>query len=156
MNTTIRLADAGDRNVIVALVLAFRDHSHPRTLTDAEVASSVERLLVDPMTDFLLTLSRGGEPLGYVQLRYQYSLWVSGLIAQLEDVFVVSSSRRHGIGLQLVNAAAARASERLARFIWLNTNERNLDAVRLYTRAGFSSARERWQGGRQLWLERAL
>jgi ribosomal protein S18 acetylase RimI-like enzyme len=156
MNTTLRLADARDHNKVVALVLAFRDHSHQRPLPDADVASSLERLLVDPMTDFLLVLSERGDALGYVQLRYQYSLWVSGLNAQLEDVFVVSSSRRHGIGLQLLNAAVARATERLARFIWLNTNERNLDAVRLYTRAGFSSARERWQGGRQLWLERAL
>jgi ribosomal protein S18 acetylase RimI-like enzyme len=156
MNTTIRLADSGDHNAVVSLVLAFRDHSHPRRLPDAEVASSVERLLVDPMTDFLLALSEQGDALGYVQLRYQYSLWVSGSIAQLEDLFVVSSFRQRGIGLQLLHAAVARASERSARFIWLNTNERNLDAVRLYTRAGFSSARERWKGGRQLWLERAL
>ena len=156
MNTTIRLADTGDHNVVVALVLAFRDHSHQGRLSDAEVASSVERLLVDPRTDFLLALSEQGDALGYVQLRYQYSLWVSGSLAQLEDLFVVSSFRRLGIGLQLLHAAGARASERSARFIWLNTNERNLDAVRLYTRAGFSSARERWQGGRQLWLERAL
>jgi len=156
MKTTIRLAAAGDHNVVVALVLAFRDQSHSRALPDADVASSVECLLVDPMTDFLLVLSEGGDALGYVQLRYQYSLWVSGLVAQVEDLFVVSSHRRRGSGLQLLDAAVARARERLARFIWLNTNERNLDAVRLYTKAGFSSARERWQGGRQLWLERAL
>jgi ribosomal protein S18 acetylase RimI-like enzyme len=156
MNTTTRLATSGDHNVVVTLALAFRDQSHPRSLPEAEVASSVERLLVDPMTDFLLAFSERGDAVGYVQLRYQYSLWVSGSIAQLEDVFVMSSFRRRGIGLQLLDAAAARASERLARFIWLNTNERNLAAVRLYTRAGFSSARERWQGGRQLWLERAL
>jgi ribosomal protein S18 acetylase RimI-like enzyme len=156
MNTTIRLAEKGDHSVVVALVLAFRDQSHHRALPDADVASSAGRLLVDPMTDFLLALSERGDALGYVQLRYQYSLWVSGFVAQLEDLFVVSSFRRHGIGLRLLNAAVARASERLARFVWLNTNERNLDAVRLYTRAGFSSAREQWQGGRQLWLERAL
>lgn len=156
MNTTIRLADTGDHNVVAALVRAFRDHSHPRRLSDADVASSVERLLVDPMTDFVLALSERGDGLGYVQLRYQYSLWVSGSLAQIEDLFVVMSSRRRGIGLELLHAAVARANERSARFIWLNTNERNLDAVRLYTRAGFSSERKRWQGGRQLWLERAL
>ena len=156
MNTAIRLADPGDHNTVVELVLAFRDNSHQRTLPDADVASSVERLLVDPMTDFLLALSERGDALGYVQLRHQYSLWVSGYVAQLEDLFVVSAFRRRGIGLQLLNAAVARASERSARFIWLNTNERNLDAVRLYTKAGFSSERARWQGGRQLWLERGL
>jgi GNAT superfamily N-acetyltransferase len=156
MNMTIRLADAGDHNMVVALVLAFRDHSHSRALPEAEVTSSVERLLIDPLTDFLLALSERGDALGYAQLRYQYSLWVSGSVAQLEDLFVVSAFRRRGIGLRLLNGAVARASERSARFIWLNTNERNLEAVRLYTKAGFSSAREKWQGGRQLWLEREL
>jgi GNAT superfamily N-acetyltransferase len=97
-----------------------------------------------------------GDAVGYVQLRYQYSLWVSGSLAQLEDLFVVSSFRRRGIGLQLLHAALARARTRSARLMWLNTNERNVDAVRLYAKAGLSSARERWHGGRQLWLERAL
>jgi ribosomal protein S18 acetylase RimI-like enzyme len=156
MKPTIRLAEADDQDAVVALVLAFRDHSHQRNLSDAEVASSVGLLLADPLTDFLLAFSGPGNALGYVQLRCQYSLWVSGCVVQLEDLFVVSSSRRRGVGLQLLRAAVARASERSARFIWLNTNERNLDAVRLYTKAGFSSERERWQGGRQLWLERAL
>ena len=156
MHSRIRLADADDQDAVVALVLAFRDHSHPRSLPDAEVASSVGRLLADPLTDFLIASSEQGDALGYVQLRCQYSLWVSGLVVQLEDLFVVSSSRRQGIGLQLLHAAVARAAERSARFIWLNTNERNLDAVRLYAKAGFSSERQRWQGGRQLWLERAL
>jgi ribosomal protein S18 acetylase RimI-like enzyme len=93
---------------------------------------------------------------GYAQLRYQYSLWVSGRLAQIEDLVVVTSFRRQGIRLQLLQAAAARADAQVSRFIWLNTNERNLPAISLYTAAGFSSARERWQGGRQLWLEREL
>src|SRR5262245_18581366 len=123
MSTTIRLARNDDRDAVVALVLAFRDHSHARSLPDAEVASSVSLLLVDPQTDFLLACSERGDPLGYAQLRFQYSLWVSGSVVQLEDLFVHSSSRRRGIGLKLLHAAVARASERSARFIWLNTNE---------------------------------
>jgi ribosomal protein S18 acetylase RimI-like enzyme len=156
MNATILLADAALRDQVVELVCACRDHVQQKRPSDAEIASSVERLLADPATDFLVAVSAQSGAVGYVQLRYHYSLWVNGPLAQLEDLFVVSSFRRRGIGLELVQAAVMRASERAARFIWLNTNERNLDAVSLYTKAGFSSARERWQGGRQLWLERAL
>ena len=156
MIATIRLAGTQDSDRVVQLVREFRDHFQQVRPSDADVVFSVGRLLSDPDTEFLLAFSGDGNALGYAQLRYQYSLWVSGLVAQLEDLFVESSFRRRGIGLQLVHAAATRAGERSSRFIWLNTNERNLDAVRLYTTAGFSSARERWQGGRQLWLERAL
>jgi ribosomal protein S18 acetylase RimI-like enzyme len=156
MNATIRLADAAIRDQIVKLVCACRDHWQQKSPSDAEIDSSVERLLADPATDFLVATSAQSGAVGYVQLRYHYSLWVNGSLAQLEDLFVAASFRRRGIGLELVQAAVARANERAARFIWLNTNERNLDAMSLYTKAGFSSARERWQGGRQLWLERAL
>jgi ribosomal protein S18 acetylase RimI-like enzyme len=156
MNATIRLAGTEDRHRVVELVRGFRDHFQQVKPSDADVVSSVERLLADPATDFLLAVSAEARALGYVQLRYQYSLWVNGSIAQIKDLFVVPSFRRHGIGLQPLLAAAARASERSSRFIWLNTNERNLEAIRLHTKAGFSSARERWQGGRQLWLERQL
>lgn len=156
MNTAIRRAEHSDLDRLVELVCAFRDHFTQAHPSDADVASSVGRLLTEPATDFLIAFSPQNDALGYVQLRYQYSLWVNGTLAQLEDLFVVSSFRRRGVGLQLLQAAVARANERSSRFIWLNTNERNLDAVRLYTKAGFSSARERWQGGRQLWLERKL
>jgi ribosomal protein S18 acetylase RimI-like enzyme len=155
MNATIRLAGTEDIDQVVELVRAFRDHVQQVTPSDADIVSSVDRLLADSATDFLLASASEVSALGYIQLRYQYSLWVSGSLAQIEDLFVVSAFRRRGIGLQLLQAAAARASERSSRFIWLNTNERNLDAMRLYTRAGYSSARERWHGGRQLWLERA-
>jgi GNAT superfamily N-acetyltransferase len=156
MNPTVRRAGAEDSERLVELARAFRDHFEQVKPADADVASSVARLLSDPSTDFLLACSAEGDALGYVQLRYQYSLWVSGLVAQVEDLFVRSLFRRRGIGMQLLQAAAARATDRSSRFIWLNTNERNLDAMRLYTNAGFSSARDRWQGGRQLWLERDL
>jgi ribosomal protein S18 acetylase RimI-like enzyme len=156
MNATIRLAGFEDKARIAELVRAFRDHARQIEPSDADVASSVERLLSDLATDFLLAVSADGDAVGYTQLRYQYSVWLTGFIAQIEDLFVASAFRRRGIGLQLLEASAARARERSSRFIWLNTNERNLDAMRLYTAAGFSSARQRWQGGRQLWLERAL
>ena len=156
MNATICLAGKEDIDQVVELVCAFRDHVQQRRPSDADIVSCVRRLLADSATDFLLASAPERGAVGYVQLRYQYSLWVNGSLAQIEDLFVVSSFRRHGIGLQLLQAAAARASEQSSRFIWLNTNERNLDAMRLYTRAGYSSARERWQGGRQLWLEREL
>ncbi len=156
MNATIRRAGFEDSDRVTGLVRAFRDHARQVEPSDADIASSVERLLSDSATDFLLAVSADGDAVGYTQLRYQYSAWLTGFIAQIEDLFVVSEFRRRGIGLQLLQASAARARERSSRFIWLNTNERNLDAMRLYTAAGFSSARQQWQGGRQLWLERRL
>jgi ribosomal protein S18 acetylase RimI-like enzyme len=79
-----------------------------------------------------------------------------GAEAELEDVFVVPEARRRGVGLRLVQFAIARANERGCRSMGLNTNERNEGALALYRRLGFRSERPRWQGGRQLWLNKPL
>ena len=136
-------------------MVAFRDHFGERAPSGREIAASVARLLGDPDTEFIVAQSDAGEFLGYVQARYRYSVWLSGSESQLEDVFVSRSSRGTGVGLRLLEAAMVQAQKRGCRFVGLNTNERNADALRLYARAGFSAARERWQGGRQLWLTRA-
>lgn len=43
-----------------------------------------------------------------------------------------------------------RARERGCRAIGLNTNERNVEAVALYHKAGFRCERPLWDGGWQL------
>jgi ribosomal protein S18 acetylase RimI-like enzyme len=109
----------------------------------------------DPGTQFLLALDPKQDPVGYSQLRFRFSMWVSGLEAQLDDLFVLPTARRRGVGRQLLAASVETARVRGARVVGLNTNERNQEALRLYAAAGFSAQRRRWGGGRQLWLELA-
>ena len=156
MDTTIRLAAPEDHELLIPLVVAFRDHLQQPGPSDSELAFSLKQLLVDPTTDFIVALSQKSTPIGYAQVRYRYSLWVVGSEAQLDDLFVVPRARERGLGSSLLEAAIAQARVRGCRVIGLNTNEQNAEALRLYTRAGFSALRERWQSGRQLWLERAI
>ena len=79
-----------------------------------------------------------------------------GLEAELEDLFVVDPARGRGIGRQLAEFAVTRAGLRGCKSIGLTTNERNAAALGLYERLGFTAERARWQGGRQLWLQRDL
>jgi hypothetical protein len=83
MNATILLADAALRDQVVELVCACRDHVQQKRPSDAEIASSVERLLADPATDFLVAVSAQSGAVGYVQLRYHYSLWVNGPLVRV-------------------------------------------------------------------------
>ena len=110
----------------------------------------------DANTEFFLACNACGKALGYVQVRYRYSAWTTGLEAELEDVFVIREARRSGVGLRLVAFAVTRATTRGCRTIGLNTNERNVGAVALYQRLGFETERALWQGGRQLWLTKSL
>jgi len=156
LGLTVRVATAGDLDALVELAAAFRESLGRRDPDDAELRSSLDRLLVDFDTEFLLACGAAGEALGYVQSRYRWSAWSSGLEAELEDVFVAEAARRDGVGRWLVLGAIERARARGCRALGLNTNERNEAALALYERLGFRSERARWDGGRQLWLDLAL
>ena len=113
-------------------------------------------LLEDPLTEILLVRDRELGDVGYVQCRYRVSAWNTPLEVELEDVFVSASARGHGAGRQLLKFALDQARRRGCRTLGLTTNERNLEALALYQAFGFSSERERWDRGRQLWLDRPV
>lgn len=152
----VRIAGEADLEALVRLAAAFRDHLRQVTPSEADFRISIARLLQDAGAEFFLACDSRGTSLGYVQCRYRYSAWISGLEAELEDVFVVRAARRCGVGLRLMEFAISRARERGCRSMGLNTNERNAAAVALYRKVGFRYERSRWDGGRQLWLDRPL
>ncbi len=151
----IQIAREADLNSLVRLAAAFRDRLGQSTPSDADFRESIALLLNDAKTEFFLACDVQGNNLGYVQCRYRYSAWISGLEAELEDVFVVREARRRGVGRRLVEFAIDRSRERGCSAIGLNTNERNENAIGLYQRLGFRSLRPLW-GGRQLWLDKSL
>jgi GNAT superfamily N-acetyltransferase len=153
---TIKVASETDIGSLVRLAVAFRDHLRQSTPSEADFRQSIAILLKDAQTEFFLACNVEGVELGYVQCRYRYSAWTSGLAAELEDVFVVREVRRCGVGLRLVEFAIARAAERGCCSMGLNTNERNETSLAFYQQLGFGWERPFWKGGRQLWLEKAL
>jgi ribosomal protein S18 acetylase RimI-like enzyme len=153
----VRLASAADLEALVSLATAFRDYHGLVEPSEADFRTSIARLLQDRDTEFFVAWSAyGGTSLGYVQSRYRYSAWTAALEAELEDVFVVQTARRRGVGRQLVACAMARATAKGCRTIGLNTNERNTGALALYQQLGLAAERARWHGGRQLWLTKVL
>ncbi len=148
----LRLAGAADCARLAGLVVAFRDFLGRAEPAAESIAGSVARLLDDPGTDFVIACA-DDRAIGYCQLRYRFSLWCAGIEAHIDDFFVEAGVRGRGVGAQLLAASLERARARDARVVGLTTNERNVDALRLYRRAGFAADRSRWDGGRQLWLE---
>jgi ribosomal protein S18 acetylase RimI-like enzyme len=152
-DVTLRAADGRDLDGLVRLALAFRDHQRQSWPSESEFRAALARLLDDAATELLIAEADGGE-LGYVMVRYRFSAWIPGECAEIEDVFVTPGSRRAGLGRRLVALAIARAERRGCRLVSLTTNERNAAALALYESLGFRAERERWDGGRALWLER--
>jgi ribosomal protein S18 acetylase RimI-like enzyme len=122
-------------------MLAFRDHLGLGGPSEADGRASVERLLGDPDTEFILAAPGPGAPAaGVAQLRFRHGFWRSGGDCLLEDLYVEDAARAAGLGRALVQATLDRARARGCRRAELDVNEANAPALALYESFGFSSA----------------
>ena len=113
-------------------------------------------MIVGGDAEFFVAVTAGRTGAGFVQLRYRYSMWLSAYEAHLEDLFIAPSYRRRRLGTNLVEHALGRAVEKGCASVVVDTNERNVPAIRLYEKLGFSSSSNRWDAGRQLQLRKQL
>jgi ribosomal protein S18 acetylase RimI-like enzyme len=145
----IRLATPADLESLVGLHVEFRDSLQRTTPTADGFRDALAQLLHRPELAFFFATEQG-RPLGYAAQRYLFSSWAQGEEALLEDLYVSAEARGAGLGRRLVEAAIAHARERGCRSMSLDTNENNAASNAVYRRLGFTSARARWQGGRQI------
>lgn len=150
------VAGPEEAETVAALLVAFRDHMGKDWPSENAFLASVERLMDERDTDFLLaTPDDDAPPAGVLQLRFRFSVWKAAPDAWLEDLYVHERVRRAGIGDALVALAVEHARERGARRIELDAAEDNAPALGLYERHGFSP-RSKGGPGRDLLLGRAL
>ena len=150
------VAAPDEAEAVAGLLVEFRDHLGADWPSDNAFLASVERLLEDRDTEFLLaTPDDDSPPAGVLQLRFRLSVWRAAPDAWMEDLFVRESARRAGVGDALVTLAIERSGERGAKRIELDTNETNAAALALYERHGFSTS-SKGGSGRDLFLGRPI
>ena len=149
----VRVAQAGDEEEVTRLIAAFRDFYYDSEPADSLIGGVVPELIGDDQTEFLLA---GRPAVGVAQLRFRLSVWTGADDAWLEDLFVLESARRGGVGRALVEACAERSRARGCRRLQLDTNESNTTALALYEKLGFVTAKRADDSGRDLYLTRRL
>ncbi|MFL5869605.1 MAG: GNAT family N-acetyltransferase [Solirubrobacterales bacterium] len=147
-------AGTADAATVARLMAGFRDHLDKREPTDADIRASVERILADRGSEFLIASDRD-RPLGICQLRYRWSVWTSSEDCWLEDLYVAPEARRAGLGRALVEAALDSARSRGCVRIELDVDEDNEAARELYRACGFS-LESKGRGSRTLVAGRRL
>ena len=150
------VAQNDEAETIAGLLVEFRDHNGSDWPSDNAFLASVERLLEDRDTVFLLA-SRDDDspPAGVLQLRFRFSVWRAAPDAWIEDLFVRADARRAGVGDALIELAIDQAAERGAKRVELDTNEHNEGALALYERHGFTN-HSKGGTGRDLFLGRPI
>ena len=111
-------------------------------------------VLPDKHTQFFLASSSSDDCAGYLQQRYRYSLWTQALQADIDDLYVTPAARRIGVGNALISFAFEQAKSRGCLQISVDTRERNIEAMALYEKVGFSA--ESLSEGRRILLRRRL
>jgi len=155
MAARVWVASEDDAESVSALMAAFRDHMGRKEPADDRIRATVELLLRDPATEFLLASADGRDrPGGVCQLRYRLTVWTGSDDCWLEDLFVESDARRAGLGRALVTAAVERAEQRGCRRMELDVDEDNTGALAFYRRLGLST--ESKPPGRNLLVGRRL
>jgi ribosomal protein S18 acetylase RimI-like enzyme len=134
------VAAPDEAGAVADLLAAFRDWWGSSNPDDASMRSTVERLLSDPATDYLLGAAQSdGVPVGVAQVRYRLSVWTGVEDAWIEDLYVRDTARGSGLGRALTELAFERARERGCQRIQLDVNIANEPARSLYPALGFSS-----------------
>jgi predicted N-acetyltransferase YhbS len=94
-------------------------------------------ILDDPHVGVILVARDGDQVVGMVNLLFTVSTAEGGRVMVLEDMIVRPDHRGQGVGLKLIEAAIARATESGCARITLLTDEDNNQAQWFYGRAGF-------------------
>ena len=154
--TRVWPAVPGDSSAVAGLLVEFRDWWGRAEPSAESFRSSVDRLIRDPGTEFLLgSAGPDGAPAAVCQLRFRFSVWHAAEDCWLEDLFVREEARRSGLGGALVAAALERARGRGCARVELDVNEQNRAALALYGRFGFTAAPSP-SAGRSLLMRRSL
>ncbi|MCW3066301.1 MAG: family N-acetyltransferase [Solirubrobacterales bacterium] len=145
MSSSPRVWVAGldEAEAVARLLVQFRDHMGRDWPSANAFLASVERLLEDPSTEFLLAAPNDDAPAaGVCQLRFRFGVWYAAPDCWLEDLYVTEAARGDGVGAALVGLAIDRARERGAKRVELDVSDANAPALALYERFGFRTGKE--------------
>ncbi len=132
-------AGPGEAELVCGLLVEFRDWAGSSWPPADMFLGSVETLIQDPQTIFLLvSAAQDAPPVGVCQLRFRLSAWTAVEDCWLEDIYVRKHERGSGLGRALLDAACEHARHRGCGRIELDVNEDNDRAMGLYCSIGFS------------------
>ena len=139
MSPRVWIAEPDEAEPVARLLAAFRTWYGKDWPSDNAFHASVERLIEQRDTEYLLAAPHDDAPPAAVaQLRYRFSVWTAAEDCWLEDLFVAEEARGTGLGRALVLAAIDRAAARGCRRIELDVDDGNESARALYESLGFT------------------
>jgi aminoglycoside 6'-N-acetyltransferase I len=146
----LRTAGPADRPELLRLAREFYDEDG-FTTSDADLERNFRALFTAPATAHLCLAVDGGSAVAFALTTSQIVL-ESGLVAELQDLYVMPAYRRHGIAGRLIDDAGAWAKGRGATLLEVVIAPNDRDVSHLFA---YYAARGFRDEGRRL-LSRTL
>ena len=153
--TTTRVAGPDDAAIVARMLHDFNEEFGTPTPGVEFLIERLPSLLTSNQATVVLGLVED-EPLGVAVLRFWPSLWSSGVVAYLEELYVVPDRRDQGIGGAIMAAAMDLARDRQADEMYIGVDEPDVDARRFYERLGFRNHDADDPSARMFFYEREL
>jgi GNAT superfamily N-acetyltransferase len=133
---TIRPAEARDAGAILELIRALATYEREPHAVVATEADLVRDGFGERPRFHVLLAESGGARVGFAFYFFVYSTWEGRPALHLEDLFVIPSARRLGIGMAFMRELAKISmTEGATRFQW-NVLDWNAPAIAFYERLG--------------------
>lgn len=140
----IRRATPDDLDPVVDLLAAqLAEHDIP--IDRADLTFAAEGILRVPDRGFILLAVAQEGPVGVACASFSWTVERGGMVAWLDELYVVPDRREHGIGNELLARVIAAAREAGCPAMELEVETSHARAEHLYQRHGFHSLpRRRW------------
>jgi GNAT superfamily N-acetyltransferase len=140
----IRPATPADLDEVTEL-LAAQLHEHDIPIARADLAFAADGILRVPERGFVLLALHDGSAVGVACTSYSWTVERGGMVAWLDELYVVPAMRAHGIGNEMLARVIATAGAEGCRTVELEVETSHARAEHLYRRHGFTDMpRRRW------------
>lgn len=140
----IRSVTASDRQLWEPLWKGYLDF-YDKSISKETTELTWKRVSETGEIHGFLAMSQMGEALGLVHYFFHPSTSSTGGNCYLQDLFVLASHRKQGLGRKLIEAVVKHAEEKQVVAVYWQTEEFNGTARRLYERIGKRSPFIRYQ-----------
>ncbi len=141
----MRIEAATASNVDAFLPLLTAQYVEHAIDLPAETLREATRVLVDEPGRGAVFVAWDPEPVGLALVSFTWTVEHGGLVAWVEELYVVPARRGAGVGEQLLQRALGFAEDAGCRAVELEVDFEHARAEHLYERAGFAPlSRRRW------------
>lgn len=136
MRFEVRQANIYDLDTLVPLFDGYRQF-YRQASDPARARAFLAERFAHHESLILLARDEHGAGLGFTQLFPLFSSVRTARIYLLNDLFVMTDARKHGVGKALLDASAEHARALGAARLWLQTELDNVTAQALYESSGW-------------------